>query len=141
VSEEVVVGAVEATTQKYGGGVKINGVFYDLEQGIELPEKGRKIEAVVKGRKIIRWKYIDEVDTEDSRKIDDSEGSLRFGEIPKLPRYVQTAADIFLGILKYVDGKIEGMSTKDKVVVASVIFKEVMEFKRVAQRNGKDEGA
>ncbi len=121
----VVRGVVEATTEKYGGGIKIDGTFYDIAEGVELPEKGIEIVAQVKGKKVISWKRVD-----DKSELDDSE----------IPRNVKAASDLFLAILKYLEYKAPDISTRDRMVIASIIFKEIMETKRVLLMQKSVEG-
>lgn len=133
--KKTIQAVVEATTQKYGGGVKLDGVFYNLAEGLELPEKGDEIVAIIQGRNIIKWwKVEEEVEQDGGEEHEgpDKQGVKTFGlsDDIKIPENVKTITDTFLAILKYLDERAQNMWSKDKIIVASVVFKEIMETRR-----------
>ncbi len=162
--KKTIQAVVEAVTEKYGGGVKLDGVFYNLAGGLELPEKGGEIVAVIQGKNVVKWWEVvgegegegdkdgegrgeGERRGERKRKVEreqehggeqeepGAQGQARTFELAddikiKVPENVRAAADTFLAILKYLDEMAPSMWSKDKIIVASVIFKEIMETKR-----------
>ena len=114
---EVVEGVVEATTEKYGGGVKIGGKFYDLSEGVKLPEKGAEIVAEIEGKNIVSWK---------EKKKEDRERKPQ----TQIPQHIKEATDTFLMILKYLEKEMPDEDKKDRMIIASVVYKEVMEDRR-----------
>lgn len=131
---------VEAVTEKYGGGVKLEGTFYNLAEGLDLPEKGEEIVATILGKTIIDWERVKEDEMEKSEQGTGPEGEKGL-ELPdiEVPGSVRAVADTFLAVLKHIDERVPNMSTKDKIIVASVIFKEIMETKRAKIRRKGEE--
>ena len=132
-------GVVEAVTERYGGGVRLAGMdfFYNLAKGVELPEKGIEIVAQVRGRTLLSWKRVvgdsgeegcEVADVQEDER-DESKG-VKLPDDIKVSENVRAVTDTFLAILKYLDERVPDMDTRDRLIVASVIFKEIMETKR-----------
>lgn len=131
---KVIRAVVEAVTEKYGGGVKLEGAFYNLAEGLELPEKGEEIMAKILGRTVVEWWKAEkeEKEKEEESKKSEEKGRKQEKELldVEVPEDVKAVTDMFLAILKQVDEKVPNIAAKDKIIVTSVIFKEIMETKR-----------
>lgn len=119
----VVRGVVTATTDKYGGGVKIDGKWYDNKSGQPLPEKDAEITAIVIEDEIIHWKHAN-----GSREAPPTDNPCN-GQVPG---DILEAAEILERCYEAIKGKPEYADASDesKRKAASVIFKEIMEGRR-----------
>jgi len=126
---EVVEGVVEATTKKYGGGVKIGGKFYDISEGVELPEKGAEIVAEVEGKNIVSWKEKKPKQKHEEQKPEQRGREKKIQTLP-VPKHIKEATDTFLTILEYLEEKMPDGDRRDRMIIASVVYKEVMEDRR-----------
>jgi len=135
---QILKGVVEATTQKFGGGVKIDGTFYDLAEGLEFPEKGQEIVVKLHGKKIVAWKALKALDEPDEAG-GEAGGRSPHSQIARdgiqVPEEVMRAAELFAASIKAVEDTMPGLDRRDTVIVASVIFKELMENGRARQEN------
>jgi len=140
----IVEGIVEATTTKHGGGIKVNGKWYNLKDE-KTPKKGEYVMLKVSGKNIREWRAIkipepESIQDAGTECVANGTGIEKRLTLPgdlEVPVEVKGSVDLFLAIMKYLKERVSGIDNKNLIIISSVMYKELMESKRAMMYKNK----